>query len=290
MSKVRPLIVIVGETASGKSNLSLYLAQQYNGEIINADAWNVYKEMNIGTAKPSLSEMGEVEHHLIDIVEPDADYTAAQFQRDALSAIDTVHKKNKLPLLVGGNGLYVDSVLFNYSFLPPGKINQRQTLNSKSIPELLKYVEKKGYDTTGIDTRNKRRIIRLIENEGKRPTKSTIRPNTLILGVKLSRSQLRKNIEQRVELMFKKGLRKEVDELVNKYGWEPEAMKGIGYAEFKQYYEGVQSMTQTKQRIVSSTLKLAKRQRTWFKRNQSIQWVDSADHAADLVDDFLNTH
>lgn len=283
----KPLLVIVGETASGKTGISLQLAQRFDGEIVNADSWNVYKHMDIGTAKPSKEEREQVPHHLIDIIEPDDDYTAAVFQKDAQKAIADIHNRGKLPIMVGGNGLYVDSVLFNYSFLPPEGEIPREELNKKSIPELLELIEQEGYDLTGIDTRNKRRLVRLIENEGKRPTKSQMRQNTLVLGVKRSKTELRKRIEQRVEIMFRSGLRKEVDELVEKYGWEHESMKGIGYREFKDYYDNKASMTQTKQKIISSSLKLAKRQRTWFKRNNHIQWIDSAEQAVTLVAGFL---
>lgn len=285
-----PLIIVVGETATGKSGLSMYLAQQLDGEIVNADAWNVYRKMDIGTAKPTPAEREQVPHHLIDIVDPDDDYTAATFQRDAKKVIAEISSRGKLPIMVGGNGLYVDSVLFDYSFLPPGQDGQREELNKKTIPELIEIINKKQYDLTGIDQRNKRRLVRLIENDGKRPGKGDLRDNTLVIGVKRSRTELRKRIEQRVEIMFRSGLRKELDELVQHYSWETEAMKGIGYAEFKGYYDGEFSMTQTKQRIVSSTLKLAKRQRTWFKRNPHIQWVESSEQAEELVQNFLSNH
>ena len=285
---MKPLIVIVGETASGKSSLSLTLAQQFGGEIVNADSWNVYREMDIGTAKPGRKERELVSHHLIDIINPDDDYTAALFQKDANLAVADIHSRGKLPIMVGGNGLYVDSVLFNYSFLPPSGSVPRDELNNLTIEALLELISDRGYDVAGIDTRNKRRLVRLIENEGKRPTRSEIRSNTLVLGVTRSRTEIRKRMEKRVEIMFREGLRKEVDELVSKYGWRYESMKGIGYREFKDYYDGKFSMTQTKHRIVSSTLKLAKRQRTWFKRNQHIVWIASEVEAMERVENFLN--
>ncbi|HIA92352.1 TPA: tRNA (adenosine(37)-N6)-dimethylallyltransferase MiaA [Candidatus Saccharibacteria bacterium] len=290
MKNSHPLIVIVGETASGKSGLALELAGLFDGEIVNADAWNVYTEMNIGTAKPSDVERSTIKHHIIDIKNPNDDYTVAEFKTDALESIKDISSRGKLPIMVGGNGLYVDSVLFDYSFLPPGEPGERERLNKMSIEELLQIIELKKYSLVGIDIRNKRRLVRLIENKGKLPEKKDMRKDTLVIGLRISRTKLRNNIENRVEEMFRRGLRKEVDALVAKYGWEPEAMKGIGYYEFKQYYQGEQSMTKTKQRIVSSTLKLAKRQRTWFKKNQNIEWIEHKEQAFEKVRSFLNTH
>jgi len=279
--------VIVGQTASGKSSLSLQLAQQFDGEIINADAWNVYKDMNIGTAKPSVEERRRIPHHLLDLVAPDADFTAVDFQRQANRAINEVHSNDKLPFMVGGNGLYVDSVLYDYSFLPTGDKGQRERLVKKPIEELVEIAKDKQIDLRGIDTRNSRRIIRAIETDGQQPTRKPLRENTLILGVHRSRTHLRKRIEQRVETMFAQGLPHEVRDLVDRYGWDTEAMKGIGYREFKDYFDNTISKNELKRRIVRSTLKLAKKQRSWFKRNTKIVWVESTDEAVSVVNKFL---
>ncbi|MEX0932007.1 MAG: tRNA (adenosine(37)-N6)-dimethylallyltransferase MiaA [Candidatus Saccharimonadales bacterium] len=282
------LIAIIGETASGKSSLALEVAKKYNGEIINADSWQVYKGMDVGTAKPSREERVEIPHHLIDIISPGADFTAAEYKHLAQKAIKDTTKRGKLPILVGGTGLYIDSVLFNFSFLPPGKEGERERLNSLSIKQLIKEIKQKEIDLSGIDIRNKRRLVRLLETGGKRPERSKdLRQNTLVIGLKIGRSKLRERIEKRVEIMFRKGLKKEVGELAEEYGWNVESMKGIGYRELRGYLEGTQSNSETKRKIIKNTLNLAKRQRTWFKKNPHINWVQSNEEAYKLVRDFL---
>lgn len=282
------LVTVVGETASGKSGVAMEIARQFDGEIINTDSWQIYKGMDIGTAKPSEREREKIPHHLIDIVEPDEEFTAAVYKRMAVEVIKEISSRDKLPILVGGTGLYIDGVLFDYSFAPPGESGQREALQQKTIPELLEIIQRKGLDMTGIDMRNKRRLIRLLETGGAKPEQSRLRPNTLVLGVSISRTKLRENIEKRTEAMFRAGLKHEVRELAEQYGWEVEAMKGIGYREFKPYFEGEQSLAETKRKITKSTLELAKKQRTWFKRNQHIQWVESTEDAKKLTKNFLN--
>jgi tRNA dimethylallyltransferase len=167
---VAPLIVIVGETASGKSALAMELAQRFDGEIICADSWTVYKGFDIGTAKPSKADQKLVPHHLLDVADPEVGFSAAVFQRMAKEAIEAIASRGKIPLLVGGTGLYVDSILYDYSFLPPSDPKLREELNASSLEQVIARAEEMELDVTGIDLRNKRRVIRLIENEGVRPT------------------------------------------------------------------------------------------------------------------------
>lgn len=282
------LVVIVGETASGKSALALELARAFGGEIICADSWTVRREVNIGTAKPSEAERTEIPHHLLDVVEPCGDFTAAVFKRLANRAISDIAGRGKLPVMVGGTGLYVDGVLYDFSFLPGGGQQRRVELNALKIPQLLEMVKRQKIDLSGVDTANKRRLIRLLETGGARPEKAVMRPNTLVIGLKISRTQLRANIEQRVERMCRRGLRPEVTALVGKYDWDCEGLRGIGYREWRDYFEGRQSLRQTKVKIVQSTLKLAKRQRTWFKRNREIVWVEEPAIATATVEQFLS--
>jgi tRNA dimethylallyltransferase len=283
-----PLIVIVGETASGKSALALEIAERYEGEIICADAMTVRKGVDIGTAKPTAEERGRVPHHLLDVVEPCVDFTAAVFKRIAVEKIDEIRSRGKLPVMVGGTGLYVDAVLYDYSFLPPGDREARLAFNEMGIEELMVKINQKKIDTTGIDTRNKRRLIRLLETDGARGQKGALRQNTLMIGIRTPREKLRKNVERRVDAMLSAGLQNEVSGLANKYGWECEAMKGIGYREWQEFYNGTQNLEQTREKIIKSTLDLAKRQRTWFKRNESIQWLDNSGQAMDIAANFLN--
>lgn len=283
-----PLIVIVGETASGKSALAMELAEKFNGELICADSWTVYKGFDIGTAKPSREEQGRVPHHLLDVADPAEGFSAVVFQKLAKGAIQSIVIRGKLPVMVGGTGLYIDSVLFDYRFLPPSDPELRKELNVMGLAEVHKRAEEMGLDTTGIDLHNKRRVIRLIENNGQRPGKGVLRENTLIIGIKVEREQLRKRIMKRVDAMLKAGLEDEVRQLAERYGWDAEPMKGIGYTEWKEYFAGAQSLAQTRERIIKASMDLAKRQRTWFKRNNSIQWVSDRSNAVEIVTTFLN--
>ncbi len=285
----RPLIVIVGETASGKSAIAMKLAQIYGGEIISADSWAVYKGMDIGTAKPTKDEQRLVKHHLINIVEPDQDYTAGLYQKDAGVAMSQIYAHGNIPIITGGTGLYIDGVIFNFSFMKTSVKKEREYYNSLSLKQLIVKINERNYDLTGVDLRNKRRLIRVLETKGEVPKRSKLRANTLVIGLKTERTKLRKNIEQRVELMLKKGLKREALNIAAKYGWDCEGMQGIGYKEFKRWQDGELSMRQTKQQIIKNTLALAKRQRTWFKKNRQIEWVRTMTEAEQLVEKFLRS-
>ncbi len=286
-----PLLVLVGETASGKSALALQLAEQFNGELICADSWTVRRGCDIGSAKPSANEQARVPHHLLDVVEPDDDFTAAIFKRLANEAITEIASRGKLPILVGGTGLYVDGVIYDYNFLPEGRPGLRDELNTLTIDELLQRIKSTGLDTSEIDVRNKRRLIRLLETDGAEQTKAQLRSRTLVIGLQPDRAVLGERITSRVQDMLSSGLQQEVEGLALKYGWDCEGLKGIGYREWRPYFEGTQSLQQTQDRIISSTMQLAKRQRTWFKRSKSIQWFSTPvnyTHIDDLVTTFLN--
>lgn len=283
-----PLVVIVGETASGKSALAMDLAEQFGGEIVCADSWTVYKGFDIGTAKPTLEDQAEIPHHLLDVADPTEGFSAAVFQRLAKKAVADISARGKLPIVVGGTGLYIDSVLYNYSFLPPSDPSLRNLLNALSLERLLARAEAMGLDTTGIDLRNKRRVIRLIENNGVRPTKQAMRSNTLVLGVRRPLDELRGRIMARIDAMVAQGFPDEVRRLGEQYGWDCEPMRAPGYRAFADYVQGRVSLEQAKERFRQNDLQLAKKQRTWFKRNPSIQWVYDRSYAVELVTTFLN--
>jgi tRNA dimethylallyltransferase len=283
-----PLIVVVGETASGKSDLAMQLARQFNGELICADAWTVRKGVDVGTAKPSKEDQQVVPHHLLDVVGPEQEFTAAVFKELATRAIDDISARGKLPIMVGGTGLYVDSVLYNYSFLPAGDRQARKALDILSMGELQDRVASAGLDTTGIDTQNRRRLIRLLETNGMRGERSPMRAHTLVLGVHVDRESLEERMTQRVDAMLAAGLEKEVKNLANRYGWDCEALKGIGYREWHEYFDGAQTLDQTRERIIRATRALAKKQRTWFRRNNSIHWTHNRGEAVAIATTFLS--
>lgn len=272
-SQLPPLLVIVGETASGKTELAIRLARQFNGEIICADSWTVRRGADIGTAKPTAAEQAMVPHHLLDVVAPDEDFTAAVFKRLANQTIDDIAGRGKLPIMVGGTGLYVDGVIYDYGFLPAGNRADRQELNQLGIPELLRKIVDLKLDVGDADTRNKRRLIRLIETGGARPTRQKMRGHTLIIGLKTDRAALEKRITKRADDMLADGLENEVQGLAERYGWDCEALKGVGYAQWRDYFLGTQNLQETRAKIIKANHDLAKRQRTWFKRNKSIQWL-----------------
>lgn len=286
--RLGPVVVIVGETASGKSALAMELAEKFNGELICADSWTVYKGFDIGTAKPTAEDRAKIPHHLLDVADPAEGFSAVVFQRLAQDAITSISNHDKLPILVGGTGLYIDSVLYDYSFLPPSDPKLRAELNTMSLEQVVARADELELDITGIDLRNKRRVIRLIENDGVRPGKHALRSNTLIVGISSEREQLRERIARRVDAMLAAGLEAEVKLLAERYGWEAEPMKGIGYREWQEYFDGTQSLTETRERILKASMDLAKRQRTWFKRNDSIQWVSDRSNAVEIVTTFLN--
>jgi tRNA dimethylallyltransferase len=232
-----PLIVIVGETASGKSALAMELAERFNGELICADSWTVYRGFDIGTAKPSVAEQARVPHHLLDVADPVTGFSAPQFQRLAERAVTDVTSRMRLPILVGGTGLYIDSVLFNYGFLAPSNPQERARLEAMTLPELQLLIDKMGLDASSIDLRNKRRVIRFIENNGAEPTRHPLRQNTLVLGMSVPRDELNARVAKRVDEMLAVGLEGEVSALAAQYGWDVEPMKGIGYHEWRSFFD-----------------------------------------------------
>jgi len=286
--KIKPLIVIVGETASGKSALAMKLAQEFEGELICADSRTVYKGMDIGTAKPSPAEQAKVRHHLLDIVEPNQDFTVADFKRLALKTIGHIRRRGKLPIMIGGTGLYVDAVVFDYSFRAKYNDKIRRELARKSLVELQALVATAGF-TTLSNGSNHRQLVRVLES-GQLPedNRSAMIDNVVIIGLSLPRAELRRRLKARVELMFKQGLRREVERLVKTYGWEHEALTGIGYREFEGYYLRETSMAEVKRNIFQHSLNYAKRQRTWFKRNPAIVWFKDADLVGAYIRDKLD--
>lgn len=256
---VNPLVVIVGETASGKSDLAIELAQKFKGEIIAADSRTIYKGMDIGTAKPSKKDQATVPHHLLDVIEPNQKYNVVQFQQDATALIDEIKSRGKLPIMVGGSGLYINSVIFDYQFT----------------------------DSDGPrDPQNSRHLLK--DNTNKSSTNlQQLRPNTLVIGLRTDKNVLEQRINARVEQMVENGLVEEAKVLASKYGWDNQALEGSGY----QYFAGCEvsgpELEEVKKALVRNHMNLAKKQRTWFKRNKYIQWIDSPTKAQALVQTFL---
>ena len=291
--KKSKLIVILGPTASGKSEMALRLAKKFKGEIISADSRQIYKEMNIGTAK--LKNNQKIVHYLIDIKKPNQEFNVALFKKSAIKIIKDIQRRGKTPFLVGGTGLYIKSIVDNLNFpTATPQLKLREKLEKKSLKELFKIYNK--LDSKGakfIDKENKRRLIRAIE-----VCKITGKPfweqrkkeepvfEVLQIGIKLPKKILKKNIEKRVEKMFKDGLEKEVRGLVKKYGWIP-PLQTIGYQEWKEFFEDKINEEEVKKLIIQHTNKFAKRQMTWFKRDIRIHWIKNQKETEKLVRNFL---
>lgn len=283
-----PLLVIVGPTASGKSSLALQVARAFGGEIICADSRTVYKYMNIGTAKPSAQDQADVPHWGIDLVEPGALFTAADFKKYVLKKIQQVRSRGHVPILVGGTGLYVDGVIFNYNFVAPAP-ELRQMLENFSLEELYEYCANNNIELPEND-QNRRYVIRAIERQSV-SDKGLIRqtepiPNTIIVGITTNSDELRTRITQRAEQLFADGMVEEAKKLGEKYGWNSEAMTGNIYKLAKRFLDGELTQAELKQKFITADWRLAKRQLTWLKRNPFIHWY-SLDEAFVFIQDEL---
>lgn len=282
-----PLIAIVGETAAGKSALALELAERFHGEIIAADSRTVYKGLDIGTAKPTLSDRKRVPHHLLDVVMPDYTFTVADFKVQAEAAIQNIIARGKVPFLVGGTGLYIDAVLYNFSFRKPASNDQRAALQQLTIEALQERLTSQGLPLPK-DPQNPRHLVRAIETQGETSERAPLRPRTLLLGLQIEREQLLQRITHRVETMVEQGLVAELQSLAVRYGWEVPALQSTSYKAFRESIEGRLTLEEAERLCIRNDMQLAKRQRTWFKRNKDIQWICKKEEAVDLITTFLN--
>jgi tRNA dimethylallyltransferase len=282
-----PLIVIVGQTASGKSALALSIAERWNGEIIAADSRTIYDGMDIGTAKPTIAEQKKVHHHLLDLTTPDKPFTASDFKDRAVAAIADISSRGKLPILVGGTGLYIDAILYDFSFRGVFDAEQRAHLSRLPVDTLQTILIERGIPLPAND-KNPRHLVRAIETEGQVGARHDLRDNTLILGVRLERDVLEERVTARVDAMLAKGLEDEVRRLAEIYGWAVSPMQTIGYQEFKAYFSGELTYNEMRQAIITHTMQYAKRQKSWFNRNKSIHWISKAEEGVAAVTTFLN--
>ena len=283
------LVAIVGPTGVGKSRLALQLAQAFSGEVVGADSRQVYQHMDIGTAKPGPEELSLVPHHLISIVNPDQDFSLAQYQALAYQAIEDIQKRDKVPFLVGGSGLYVWGVLEGWKIPPvPPDPEFRQNLEKRAANtganEL--YQELMKVDPAAaqkIDPRNMRRVIRALEVHRKTRTsfsqlqaKETPPFNIFIIGLTADRAELYRRIDLRVDEMIERGLVAEVEKLVNMgYDFNLPAMSGIGYKQIGLFLKGELTLTVAIQQIKFETHRFVRHQYAWFRlKNDRIHWFD----------------
>ncbi|MFH1631400.1 MAG: tRNA (adenosine(37)-N6)-dimethylallyltransferase MiaA [bacterium] len=313
------IIAIVAPTASGKTELAIVLAKQFSGEVISTDSRTVYRGMDIGTAKPGVDSRQHpvasswpkkieelfsdkpymvegVPHWGFDIADPDEEFTVADFKSYADGKIADILDRGKLPILAGGTGLYTGAVVDNMSFTqaPPDN-DLRDELEVLSNDQLVDRLAKADPAAANqIDAANRRRVVRaieVVETTGKpladQQTKGEAKYDALILGIEFDRDVLYERIDLRVDQMIAGGLVDEVRALRDKYGCDVNAMTGIGYRQICLFLEGYIKLNDAIDLIKRDTRHFAKRQITWFKRDERINWVEKADDAIELVEEFL---
>ena len=294
------VIVICGPTASGKTALSIKLAKKINGEIVSSDSMQIYKDMNIGTAKPTKEEMQDIKHYLIDFISPNQRYSVADYKNDAEKAIQEIIDKGKIPIVVGGTGLYIDTLIYGIDY-PKIEFDEeyRNELDEREKKEGLKkiYEEAKKIDEEAIkkiSPNDKKRIFRILEiyhSTGKNKTEQEIisrqkgpKYDYKVFAINIEREKLYERINKRVDIMIENGLIEEVNKLLTKYDEFPTAMQGLGYKEVKEFIENKISKEEMIDKIKQESRRYAKRQITWFKKNKQTIWINGLDKIEDNIE------
>ncbi len=276
-----PILFITGPTASGKSDLAMRVAEEFNGEIICADSQTVRQGMNIGTAKPSKEDQRVVPHHLLDIIEPDDRFTVAEFKDRAEEAIAEIQGRGRLPIVVGGTGLYIDALLYGFSFRSQTSSKYtRVDLESMSVDELQNIIHKFGY-VMPKNAHNPRHLIRVIESEGQEPQKNSMRGSAIVIGLDPGKEALENRIALRIDLMLSGGLLEEYDMLIKKYGHPKNGFDGVEYRIVSEH-RGADT-NELRQKLIIGDRQYAKKQRSWMKRNQDIIWFDDLSDAFEHI-------
>ncbi len=289
---MKQVIVIAGPTASGKTALSVEVASLLNTEIVSADSMQIYQHMNIGTAKVSEEEKRGIVHHMIDIASPFENYNVSQYVQDASACVDAIHKKGKIPVIAGGTGLYINSLIYGYDLAPiPGDEAVRQELTDlyeeKGGEYLLEELRKIDPKTAArLHPNNARRLIRALEvyricgttiSQQEERTKNAPKPYDIHFFVlNTERDLLYRRINQRVDRMLEKGLMEEVKQLLNMGVPKTNtAMQAIGYKEIIEYLDGYLTFDEAIEKLKQESRRYAKRQLTWFRRNEEAVWLEA---------------
>ncbi len=287
------VIVICGPTASGKTALSIELAKKIDGEVVSCDSMQIYKDMDIGTAKPTKEEMQGIKHYLIDFVSPDERYSVADYKKDAKKAIKEILEKGKTPIVVGGTGLYIDSLIYEIEYQDI-KFDEtyRKALEEQAEKNGLDmlYEKAKKIDPKAIEkiSRNdKKRILRILEiyhatgknktEQEKESRKKEVEYDYKVYALDWDREKLYERINKRVDIMIEQGLVEEVRKIYKKYEKFPTAMQGLGYKEVVEYIEGNTTKEEMIEKIKQETRRYAKRQLTWFRKNKQTIWLNAQD-------------
>lgn len=301
----RRILALVGPTASGKTRVGIALARVLGGEVVSADARQIYRHMDIGTAKPTVEERALARHHMIDVVNPDEDYSAGHYAGDARAAIESILERNRIPVLVGGSGLYLKAVLDGFSPMPrtPRAVRERLMAGAEEDPAGI-YARLRGVDPRTAerlhanDTKRIVRALEVFELTGtplsalhEQPPQTERDWRVAWFGLRMDRSLLYRRIEERVDAMFASGLVDEVRELQRRgYGPELNALNTFGYREVFDYLAGKLDLDETGAQIKMGTRRYAKRQLTWFRKDRRLTWIDAnEDGAPDAILKILDT-
>ena len=287
------IFLICGPTCSGKSSLAIKLARAINGEIVNGDAFQVYKELNIGTAKPTLEERNIVPHHLFDFVSPEKKYSVCEYQKEARNIIEKLKSTNKHIIIVGGTGLYQKATLYDFDFQEELKHIDMTDLEHKTNEELFEYlknIDEKACET--IHPNNRKRVLRAIEIYRQNGIKKSsiidnqnheLLYNVCFVGLNMPRDELYQKINARVDFMIANGLVEEVRTLKEKYGENIQAFQAIGYKELLKYFKKECSLEESIELIKKNSRNYAKRQMTYFKNQLPITWFNDIELAFDFM-------
>ncbi len=286
---MKDIIVIVGPTGVGKTKLSIELAKRFDAEIINGDSVSIYKELNIGSAKPSIEEREGIVHHLIDIKDPSEDYTVYDYQKDVRSLIEEINSRRKRIIIVGGTGLYIKAALYDYKFTDGTTYNDYNNLSNE---ELLDRINK--YDIKDkLEVNNRKRLVRLLNklenNEELTYNKDKLLYPIKVIGLTTNRDLLYERINKRVDIMIENGLLDEINSLKDKYMDSRVLNTGIGYKEFYEYLYSNKSLDRVITEIKQDSRRFAKRQYTFFNHQFKTKWFDvNFDNFNETIDDVVD--
>ena len=298
------VIVIVGPTASGKTSLSIELAKRINGEIVSCDSMQIYKDMDIGSAKPTKEEMQGIKHYMIDIVTPEERFSVAEYKKQAELAIEEILQKGKTPIVIGGTGLYANSLIYGieYNDIKLDEEYRKKlemiALTESGLEELYNQAIKIDEKAMEIISRNdKKRIIRVLEiyhSTGKTKTelevesrKNGVKYDYKVFTINMDRDILYERINKRVDIMLENGLIEEVKNILIKYKKFPTAMQGLGYKEVVEYLKNEISKEEMIEKIKQETRRYAKRQLTWFRKNKETMWLNGLEDVQNNIDIIL---
>lgn len=299
------VIVIGGPTASGKTLLSIELAKKINGEIISADSMQIYKDMNIGTAKPSLEEMQGIKHYLIDVVSPEERFSVADYKKQAKQAIKEILEKGKVPIVIGGTGLYIETLIYEIEFPQiDTDLEYRKELEKTAEEKGLNYLYEKALQIDSeamkkISINDKKRILRVLElyhQTGKTKTqldlesRKEIEYDYKLFAINMDREVLYDRINKRVDIMIENGLVEEVKAICSKYKQFPTAMQGLGYKEVVEYLECKIRYEEMIEKIKLQSRRYAKRQLTWFRKYKDIVWINGLDEIQKNIETIIDKY